>query len=333
MRDAFTYEEIKEYINGENGNGCLLLTSKEKFLQLNQNNIPTMINLNILCACKIHNFNVTFTKFKHRNQKQCKICSNKINSLKRSLSFIDIKKYVEDELNYIMITTEKEFWDSKFINNTNPNKTKFIIKDFNGYYYSTIYSYLKANHIPRFVDKYNPYSIQNIELWLIKNQKDIILLSLNYEGNNKKLKWKCLKDNNVFYSNWADIQCDKGCPICNESKGEKEINKILSWNKISFEPQKKFDGLIGIGGGLLSYDFYLPKFNLLIEYQGEFHDGTTRKQTKEDKKRQVEHDKRKKEYSINNNIRLLEIWYYDFGNIEEILTKELQLNIKGDLLC
>lgn len=44
--------------------------------------------------------------------------------------------------------------------------------------------------------------------------------------------------------------------------------------------------------------------------------------------KQKEHDKRKKEYARNNNIDLLEIWYWDFDNIEEILNKQI-LN-KGD---
>lgn len=45
--------------------------------------------------------------------------------------------------------------------------------------------------------------------------------------------------------------------------------------------------------------------------------------TKEDFERQLEHDKRKRNYAKENNIRLLEIWYYDIDNIEEILIKEL----------
>jgi very-short-patch-repair endonuclease len=69
----------------------------------------------------------------------------------------------------------------------------------------------------------------------------------------------------------------------------------------------------------LSYDFYLPSYNLLIEYQGEYHDGTANNQSKDAFLRQQEHDKRKLEYSVEHNIELLEIWYYDFENIENIL--------------
>ena len=38
------------------------------------------------------------------------------------------------------------------------------------------------------------------------------------------------------------------------------------------------------------------------------------------------HDKRKREYAKDHNIKLLEIWYWDYDNIEEILNKELDLH-------
>ena len=71
--------------------------------------------------------------------------------------------------------------------------------------------------------------------------------------------------------------------------------------------------------------FYLPKYNKLIEYQGEYHDGTARNQNKKQFKKQQEHDERKRKYAKDNDIDLLEIWYWDFKNIENILIKELNL--------
>lgn len=46
-------------------------------------------------------------------------------------------------------------------------------------------------------------------------------------------------------------------------------------------------------------------------------------QTEEKFEIQKEHDKKKKEYAESHNIELLEIWYWDFDNIEKILEKEL----------
>ena len=114
-----------------------------------------------------------------------------------------------------------------------------------------------------------------------------------------------------------------GCPSCNTSKGELRIKSYLESNNIPFKWQKTFPGLLGTGGGLLSYDFYIPNSNLLIEYQGEFHDGSVPHQTKTQFEYQREHDKRKRKYAEDNDIRLLEIWYKDFNNIEQILKDNL----------
>lgn len=40
---------------------------------------------------------------------------------------------------------------------------------------------------------------------------------------------------------------------------------------------------------------------------------------------QDEHDKRKRNYAKEHNINLLEIWYYDIDNIEDILLERLQI--------
>ena len=78
---------------------------------------------------------------------------------------------------------------------------------------------------------------------------------------------------------------------------KKRINNWLTINNIEFISQKTFDGLIGTRGGNLSYDFYLPDYNLLIEYQGEYHDGNVQYQTQEEFENQQEHDRRKREYA------------------------------------
>ena len=77
---------------------------------------------------------------------------------------------------------------------------------------------------------------------------------------------------------------------------------------------------------LFALPFYLPKYNMLIEYQGKQHECAVEFFGGEEKfKIQQEHDKRKREYAKLNNFILLEIWYYDFDNIEEILHKILMI--------
>lgn len=104
---------------------------------------------------------------------------------------------------------------------------------------------------------------------------------------------------------------------------KRKSKNFLEDNNINFVWQKSFSDLVGTGGGLLSYDFYLPDTNMLIEYQGEFHDGTANSQSKEQFEYQKEHDRRKRKYANDNKIQLLEIWYKDFNNIEQILKDNL----------
>ena len=147
-----------------------------------------------------------------------------------------------------------------------------------------------------------------------------------YTPNSGKYAWWICKDGHKWKAKICDRNIGSGCSVCNESYGEKSISRCLKSNIIYFISQKKFIGLVGLGGGSLSYDFYLPYYNLLIEYQGQFHDGSSGEYSKINLKKQQEHDRRKCEYAKNNNIKLLEIWYWDYDNIEQILEKELNIN-------
>lgn len=164
----------------------------------------------------------------------------------------------------------------------------------------------------------------------LKNINPDIEVLGKYINNHTKIKCKCRLCGFIWYGIPNDMICKDhtGCPNCNISKGEKRIKEYLQTNHIDYISQKKYEGLLGVGNGLLSYDFYLPTYNLLIEYQGEFHDGSinTGFQTPKKFVTQQEHDRRKREYAMNNNIELFEIWYWDYDNITKILNKKLNNN-------
>lgn len=109
------------------------------------------------------------------------------------------------------------------------------------------------------------------------------------------------------------------------STGEKAITRWLQVNNIPYKHEITYANLIGVNGGLLSYDFYLPSHNIFIEYQGRQHGEYIPglHKTYKEFEIQQEHDRRKCEYADKHGIKLLEIWYWDFDNIEEILEREL----------
>ena len=159
---------------------------------------------------------------------------------------------------------------------------------------------------------------------------NIIIIS-EYQKVHQKVLCKCAICNTTWERQPRSLlSVGSKCPVCEPlSMGENKIRKYLDLYHMSYESQKKFDDLYGVGNGKLSYDFYLPFYNCLIEYQGEQHERPINFSGCEDTKaqkmfiKQKEHDRRKRKYAKNNGYKLLEIWYYDYDNIEEIIKDEL----------
>lgn len=152
--------------------------------------------------------------------------------------------------------------------------------------------------------------------------------------SNKKVWWKCKECGWEWITSISHRSNGRGCPKCAESKGEKQLDILLTKYNIPHDKQHSFYNLIGIKGGLLRFDISVfwdkkqTKLRMLIEYDGIFH---YEKQYEDDGFETLQiHDKLKDEYCKNNNIPLLRIPYWDFDNIEEILLKELNLKA-GDL--
>jgi len=115
----------------------------------------------------------------------------------------------------------------------------------------------------------------------------------------------------------------KGCPKCRQSMGENMIERFLIKNNIKYETQKKFKDCRNILP--LSFDFWLPDSNILIEYDGIQHFiplGYMRGEGKLEYT--IKCDSIKNEYCKNKNIRLIRITYKDFKKIDDILSNVLK---------
>ena len=76
----------------------------------------------------------------------------------------------------------------------------------------------------------------------------------------------------------------------------------------------------------MRFDFYLPDYNTLIECQGQQHEEWIETWITKDNFELIKiHDQRKKDYCKRNGIKLIEIWYYEINDVEEIIKKELNL--------
>ena len=150
------------------------------------------------------------------------------------------------------------------------------------------------------------------------NKFDYSLVEL--DGTKNKVKIKCAT-HGVFEQSPDNHMQGKGCPSCKESSGEREINDFLNKINITFIREYTFDDCKY--KKLLLFDFYLPEYNMCIEYDGdqhyivnEFFGGE-----KAFKETQIR-DNIKNEHCKNNNIRLLRIRYDE--NIEEKLNELFQ---------
>lgn len=110
----------------------------------------------------------------------------------------------------------------------------------------------------------------------------------------------------------------KGCGT-HMSHGEERIVKILIENNINFEQQKTYKDLKSDKNYALRFDFYLPDYNILIEYDGIQHFKYTDGSCWNDENNFSETQKRdkiKNEYCLKNNIPLIRIPYTDFNKLD-----------------
>lgn len=212
--------------------------------------------------------------------------------------------------------------------------TKFLCLVHNEIFYETPENILRFNRCCKKCGKENFRN--KMILGITKAQEKINTMNAHIHINsNKYVNTKtnmnffcdeCLNFWDTTLEYLFDTHCN--CPFCNpKSHGEGKIENFLKHNKIAYKKEKTFKGLVGLGNGLLKYDFYLNKHNLLIEFQGKQHEKPyERFGGQEQFEKQQEHDRRKRDYAKEHNIELLEIWYWDFNNIEQILNEKLDIN-------
>lgn len=157
------------------------------------------------------------------------------------------------------------------------------------------------------------------KLHLINN--DIEILS-EYTRTHDKIKCKCKIDDYVWTTTPHHLLEGYGCPKCNSSIGEKTICDILQELKINYIEQYRFDDCRNKRP--LPFDFYLPDYNTCIEYQGGQHYFAVKYFGGQDKfEDQQKKDKIKRDYCSNNNINLIEIPYWEFNNIKNIIKENV----------
>ena len=142
----------------------------------------------------------------------------------------------------------------------------------------------------------------------------------------KNLKIQCGSCGKIYVtrmSMYKYINTGK-CPVCGQkrSRAEYKIATFLEKNNVNFIQEKYFKDCKDKQA--LLFDFYLPDYNLCVEFDGQQHF---------EPKFGIDnfvitklHDAMKNQYCKWNNIDLLRIPYWEGNYIEQIISKKIHLN-------
>ena len=283
----------------------------------------------IIVWCKNPNhkpYRVSFENFKGKGKNKgtrCKQCyeENRFWSEEKIIKYIENNGYkVLEILSGYGQNTRLKIW----CGNLNHEPYEICFANFKGR------SNRKGNRCPKCsleqarINK-TIWTEENIKLY-VENRGYIFIKIVEYNYNKSKiLIWCGNKAHEYWETRFDTFYSGYNCPQCNESRGEKEVEAFLNKYSIDFKVQYIFNDCKFYKH--LPFDFYLPKYNCCIEYDGEQHfkivkwfgglDGFIDRKIR---------DTVKNEYCKSNNIKIIRIPYYSFNNIENILIKELKLN-------
>ena len=140
---------------------------------------------------------------------------------------------------------------------------------------------------------------------------------LVYDKSWTKVEIVCRK-HGAFYQTASNHLTGQGCPKCNRSKGETMIGVILTNLGLYYRCQEKFKTCKRTRA--LPFDFYVPRYNLCIEFDGRQHFETVDAFGGEEALRTTQtNDKIKNIWCCINSLNLLRIGYKRIKDAEEII--------------
>lgn len=157
----------------------------------------------------------------------------------------------------------------------------------------------------------------------LKVTYDYIKLKSGYTSKSEYADFYC----EICKAEWTDIPSyvtRRGCPNCSNNSTESKIGYILKELGVQYIPQYSFSDCKD--QKVLPFDYYLPQYNVLIEYDGEQHympvnfGGISDERAERNLKMTQFHDCIKNDYCENNNIPLMRIPYWEKDNLEHIIT-------------
>ena len=120
----------------------------------------------------------------------------------------------------------------------------------------------------------------------------------------------------VYETSYSKIMEGSKCPNCVYSRGESAVKDVLDSLSIEYTREHSFEDL-----GRKRFDFFIPSLNIAIEYDGEQHYKSIDAWGGEEYLESVrQSDALKNDFCDYMGIDLLRIPYWEFDNIDEIVT-------------
>ena len=177
--------------------------------------------------------------------------------------------------------------------------------------------------------QYSKLTTDEFKEVLYNKYGNLYTVESEYTGTKNKILIKHTTCGQIFKTTPWNMVRGRGCNKCNTmSKGEVLISNILESNNIDFKLHAFFDGLEDINK--LSYDFYIPKLDILIEYQGIQHYKPNELFGVDYFDTQKCHDEIKRKFANDNGMTLIEI-SYKYNTRDKIVNKINSSVIQGVL--
>lgn len=266
-------------------------------------------NKKVSIICPIHG-EFKISPIHHiNNNSGCQLCGYESTSKKLSQT--------QEEFVYNAIKKHGEKYNYELVNYNGSTKKVSIVCHKHGIFKQIPSAHLQGVGCPKCVGRNKTVDELIIEFKKIHGNKYNYSL-VTHSISKSKIDIICSK-HGIFQQIPNSHLSGRCCPACNESKGEKKVVSFLEKNKIHFIRQKKFPNCKN--KQILPFDFYLPSFNICVEFDGEQH---YRPWNSKDKEKMninfndlKNRDQIKTDYCKNNNIGLIRIKFDE--NIENKL--------------
>lgn len=228
MPKKLTYKRMKDYINGEEGNGCELSSEEKEIEEIKtEKGINTCyVKLNIKCKCG-NIFYTNHSEFKNDNKRQCNTCGGKSRSKIRSLTYEEIEEAI-NKTDCKLLTNKITFDKDKITQVKSSNIVKLEIECGCNNRFITTFSKFKqgkcrCNDCSAIIQK-NKMKFTYDEVKTIietTGETNCELISNTYIKNTGLLKIQC-ECGNIFETTLSLFQLSQNKGICPECPKERK---------------------------------------------------------------------------------------------------------------